>query len=98
MTTFAHNKRVQREKFSPPRLRWGIINTVKICPVCSREYPRDMGKCPDDGVLLVSLDTGMGFNPEELIGQVVDGRFRIDGIIGKGGMGTVYSLCACRGG
>jgi len=64
---------------------------VKICPVCSQEFSRENLKCPEDGVLLVSLHSGTGERPEELIGQVVEGRYRIDGIIGKGGMGTVFS-------
>jgi len=49
--------------------------------------------CPTDGAALVKLDTGAGERAEELVGQVVDSRYRVERIIGRGGMGTVY---ACR--
>src|SRR4051812_5078378 len=66
---------------------------VKLCPVCSREFPPGLMTCPDDGVGLVALNTGAGTKPEDLIGQIVEGRCKIERIVGKGGMGTVY---ACR--
>ncbi len=66
---------------------------MKICPACSREYPSESTHCLDDGVALVILRAeGLG-RPEELIGQIVDGRYRVEKIIGRGGMGVVY---ACR--
>jgi serine/threonine-protein kinase len=66
---------------------------VKICPACSREYGDEHSHCRDDGVVLVYLDTGSNERVQDLIGQVVDGRYRIERIVGRGGMGTVY---ACR--
>src|ERR1700748_2972614 len=39
------------------------------------------------------MSTGAHTRPEELIGHIIEGRYKIDRIIGKGGMGTVY---ACR--
>jgi eukaryotic-like serine/threonine-protein kinase len=66
---------------------------VKICPVCSGEFPSERTHCSRDGVALVALNTGATTRPEELIGHTVDGRYRIERIVGKGGMGTVY---ACR--
>jgi eukaryotic-like serine/threonine-protein kinase len=70
-----------------------MMKGVKICPVCSREYANDRSHCSDDGVGLVALNTGAASRPEELIGNTVDGRYKIERVIGKGGMGTVYS---CR--
>jgi hypothetical protein len=66
---------------------------VKICPACSHEYPAERTHCERDGVGLVALATGAGGRAEDLIGRTVDGRYKVEAIIGKGGMGTVY---ACR--
>ena len=65
---------------------------VKVCPVCSREFAPALTHCPQDGVGLVALNTGAGSRPEELVGQIVEGRYRVERIVGKGGMGTVYAV------
>jgi predicted Ser/Thr protein kinase len=49
--------------------------------------------CSEDGVPLVGLTTDVHLRPEELVGKIVEGRYKVERIIGKGGMGTVY---ACR--
>ncbi len=66
---------------------------VKVCPVCQREYPAGAVNCTEDGVPLVAMVTDVHGRSEELVGQIVEGRYKIERIIGKGGMGTVY---ACR--
>jgi serine/threonine-protein kinase len=66
---------------------------VKICPVCQREYPDGAAACSDDGVPLVAMGRDVHTRSEELLGQIIEGRWKIERIIGKGGMGTVY---ACR--
>ncbi len=56
-----------------------------ICPACNRSY--DAGE-------LVCLACGSGLleipDAPLLSGKVLDGRYDIDGVVGTGGMGTVY--------
>ncbi len=66
---------------------------MKACPVCQKEYPVEATRCADDGVPLVALGAEVRGRSEDLLGEVVEGRWKIERIIGKGGMGTVYS---CR--
>ena len=60
------------------------------CPECETRYEGDEYEiCPDDGARLFRLDS-----PDEegdpLIGAVIEDRFRIEDLVGTGGMGAVY--------
>ncbi len=61
--------------------------------MCQREYPAGASNCTEDGVPLVAMVTDVHARSEELVGQIIEGRYKVERIIGKGGMGTVY---ACR--
>ncbi len=58
---------------------------MKICPKCSRRHDAASRLCTADGTLLVEAAPG-----EPSLGQVVGGRYRITGKLGKGGHGHVY--------
>jgi len=58
-----------------------------VCPSCDREFSENLGACPDDASPLLAFSPDRG---DPLIGTAIDGRFRIERQLGKGGMGTVY--------
>ena len=55
---------------------------IMECPACGETYSPPTQFCERDGTQLEVAQT--------LVGRVLDGRYRIDELIGKGGMGTVY--------
>lgn len=58
------------------------------CPECSTSYSDPTLKvCPADGARLYRLEDE---TEDPLVGSVIDERFRIVEVIGRGGMGTVY--------
>ena len=60
------------------------------CPECETRYEGDdYDVCPDDGSRLFRLDSADD-DGDPLLNTVVDERFRVEELVGTGGMGAVY--------
>ncbi|MFW5921188.1 MAG: serine/threonine-protein kinase, partial [Polyangiales bacterium] len=61
---------------------------TKRCPRCEGVYDAAAGFCQRDGTRLVQAAEGEA--PDPLLGRVLLEQFRVEEVIGAGGMGTVY--------
>jgi serine/threonine-protein kinase len=81
----ARERKIQREVLA--RVEERKINLLKECPICGRCYDSSEKTCVEDrGELRLTL-------PVE---RTVEGRYRLDRLIGKGGMGAVYEASDMR--
>ncbi len=63
---------------------------MRRCPICARSYESEQRFCSIHGLPLVE-ELAVGHREKgELTGLVLDSRYRLAGVAGKGGMGIVY--------
>jgi hypothetical protein len=55
------------------------------CPQCGKSFPETVKLCPDDGTVLEHAPP-----TATQVGKVLDGKYRLDAFLSKGGMGAVY--------
>ncbi len=66
-------------------MQWGVM--LRQCSQCSTEVAQNAKFCPTCGMPLHSVEQA----PEDpLLGRVLDNKFRIEQLLGIGGMGRVY--------
>jgi serine/threonine protein kinase len=58
--------------------------TMKLCLVCNFQFGDEQEICPKDSSKLVPL------GKDQLLGKVIQDRYRIENVIAKGSMGVVY--------
>jgi len=56
---------------------------MKVCPVCGKEYSDTTTLCPVDAEVLQGTD-------DPLLGQTLAGKYLVEQLIKRGGMGAVY--------
>jgi serine/threonine protein kinase len=56
---------------------------MKYCTACKEKFDDTLSFCPTDGEVLEE-------DSSALIGNVLDGQYQIESMLGKGGMGAVY--------
>ncbi len=71
-----------------------VHRSVMSCPECAARYSADSIFCPYDGAMLTPAIWVAPTDPsgDARLGTVVDGRYRVERVLGEGGTGTVYEV------
>jgi serine/threonine protein kinase len=77
--------RIQNEVLA--RLERQQINVVRECPRCGRCYDSTADRCEHDGEALA---------PSLPVDRTLDGKYRLERLVGRGGMGAVYQATDLR--
>ncbi|GMR21903.1 MAG: hypothetical protein BMS9Abin37_0224 [Acidobacteriota bacterium] len=62
---------------------------MRQCSKCERRFAALETVCPHDGTILSDTADTVSFE-EQAVGKTLDGKYRIDGFLKRGGMGAVY--------
>lgn len=57
---------------------------MKLCLTCSRHYSDEVETCPHEGSQLIPVAS------DPLLGITIDDRYKVEALIGKGAVGSVY--------
>src|SRR5688572_6631227 len=56
------------------------------CPTCAERYPVSQRMCPKDGAVLEPEKPA----EDTILGTILDGKYRLDSFLSRGGMGAVF--------